>query len=283
MAYLEERLRRIGVMGALEAEGFRAGRRAGGRRGDVRARPGSAEIERSRISSRVMRRVVIKLGSSIVAEDSGELRAEVLARICDAVAGLHESGDEVVMVSSGAIARGMRVLALDDAPGGDRRAAGRERRRAGEAVPGVRRAAARARADERAGAADDRRSERADALPERQADLAQAVGLAGGGGGERERHDRDGRDLLRRQRLPGGAGGDARGRRSAGAADRHRRSLQRRSAAGGERGAGRGGRRTSRRLEELEIGHTHLAAGLGGDALEGRGGRHGHGGGDRRR
>jgi len=40
-----------------------------------------------------MRRVVIKLGSSIVAEDDGELRADVLARVCDAVAGLHRDGD----------------------------------------------------------------------------------------------------------------------------------------------------------------------------------------------
>jgi glutamate 5-kinase len=70
----------------------------------------------SGISSRAMRRVVIKLGSSIVAEDGGELRAEVLARICEAVAGLHRNGDEVVMVSSGAIARGMRVLGLGSRP-----------------------------------------------------------------------------------------------------------------------------------------------------------------------
>jgi glutamate 5-kinase len=63
-----------------------------------------------------MRRTVIKLGSSIVAEDNGELRGEVLARICDAVAALHASGEEVVLVSSGAIARGMRVLGLQARP-----------------------------------------------------------------------------------------------------------------------------------------------------------------------
>jgi glutamate 5-kinase len=63
-----------------------------------------------------MRRVVVKLGSSIVAEDGGELREEVLARICDAVAGLHEEGDEVVLVSSGAIARGMQVMGLESRP-----------------------------------------------------------------------------------------------------------------------------------------------------------------------
>jgi glutamate 5-kinase len=63
-----------------------------------------------------MRRTVIKLGSSIVAEDDGELRGEVLARICDAVATLHAAGEEVVVVSSGAIARGMRVLGLSERP-----------------------------------------------------------------------------------------------------------------------------------------------------------------------
>jgi glutamate 5-kinase len=63
-----------------------------------------------------MRRVVIKLGSSIVAEDDGELRGEVLARICDAVVALHAAGEEVVVVSSGAIARGMRVLGLQARP-----------------------------------------------------------------------------------------------------------------------------------------------------------------------
>jgi glutamate 5-kinase len=63
-----------------------------------------------------MKRTVIKLGSSIVAEDNGELRGEVLARICNAVAALHCGGDEVVIVSSGAIARGMRVLGLGTRP-----------------------------------------------------------------------------------------------------------------------------------------------------------------------
>jgi glutamate 5-kinase len=63
-----------------------------------------------------MRRTVIKLGSSIVAEDDGELREEVLARICDAVAAMHAAGEEVVIVSSGAIARGMRVLGLETRP-----------------------------------------------------------------------------------------------------------------------------------------------------------------------
>jgi glutamate 5-kinase len=59
-----------------------------------------------------VRRVVIKLGSSIVADDDGELRGDVLARICDCAAALHDAGDDVVIVTSGAIARGMHVADL---------------------------------------------------------------------------------------------------------------------------------------------------------------------------
>ena len=59
-----------------------------------------------------MARTVIKLGSAIVATDAGELRAELLARLCAAVAAARNGGDEVVIVTSGAIARGTRVLGL---------------------------------------------------------------------------------------------------------------------------------------------------------------------------
>ncbi len=63
-----------------------------------------------------MRTVVIKLGSSIVARDDGELREEVLGRICDAVAALHGAGERCVLVSSGAIARGVRTMGLPTRP-----------------------------------------------------------------------------------------------------------------------------------------------------------------------
>src|SRR5450759_4407729 len=64
-----------------------------------------------------MKRVVIKLGSSIVAGEDGELRTGVLQRICDVVASLHAEGKEVVIVSSGAIARGVRIMGLPARPG----------------------------------------------------------------------------------------------------------------------------------------------------------------------
>jgi glutamate 5-kinase len=62
------------------------------------------------------RLVVIKLGSSIVADDRGDLRADVIEGVCAEVARLYDAGDDVVMVTSGAIARGMRLPELPMRP-----------------------------------------------------------------------------------------------------------------------------------------------------------------------
>src|SRR5919201_1671082 len=59
--------------------------------------------------------VIAKLGSSIVAEE-GALRTDVLDRVCAQVAQLHAGGENVVLITSGAIARGMRVLDLGRRP-----------------------------------------------------------------------------------------------------------------------------------------------------------------------
>src|ERR1700729_118320 len=56
--------------------------------------------------------LVVKLGSSIVADDRGEVRYDVLAAICDQLAELHRAGESLIVVTSGAIARGMGVMAL---------------------------------------------------------------------------------------------------------------------------------------------------------------------------
>jgi len=63
-----------------------------------------------------MSRTVIKLGSSVVAAPDGELRADALAAVCDAVADAHGRGGEPIVVTSGAIARGMRVMSLPQRP-----------------------------------------------------------------------------------------------------------------------------------------------------------------------
>lgn len=60
--------------------------------------------------------LVVKLGSSIVAADDGELRADVLDAVCAQASELERGGERVVMVTSGAIARGIRLLGLETRP-----------------------------------------------------------------------------------------------------------------------------------------------------------------------
>jgi glutamate 5-kinase len=60
--------------------------------------------------------LVVKLGSSIVAADNGELRVDVLDSVCAQVASLERGGERVVLVTSGAIARGRRLLELSERP-----------------------------------------------------------------------------------------------------------------------------------------------------------------------
>jgi glutamate 5-kinase len=56
--------------------------------------------------------LVVKLGSSIVADDRGTVRRELLAQICDEVAARHRAGQPVVIVTSGAIAHGMGAMKM---------------------------------------------------------------------------------------------------------------------------------------------------------------------------
>lgn len=60
--------------------------------------------------------LVVKLGSSIVAADDGSLRTDVLDSVCEQVAALERGGERVVLVTSGAIARGMRLMELPVRP-----------------------------------------------------------------------------------------------------------------------------------------------------------------------
>ncbi len=56
--------------------------------------------------------LVVKLGSSIVADERGEVRADVLGWTCDQLSELHREGRAVIVVTSGAIARGMGVMQI---------------------------------------------------------------------------------------------------------------------------------------------------------------------------
>jgi glutamate 5-kinase len=53
--------------------------------------------------------LVVKLGSSIVVDERGDPRLDVLANVCDQLGQLYRAGREPVIVTSGAIARGMGV------------------------------------------------------------------------------------------------------------------------------------------------------------------------------
>src|SRR3954469_8625614 len=63
-----------------------------------------------------MSRVVVKLGSSIVADDTGDPRRDVLGAVCEVVAGRRAAGADVILVSSGAIAHGMKLMDLGARP-----------------------------------------------------------------------------------------------------------------------------------------------------------------------
>ena len=90
--------------------GLRAGRRGRDRR---RRASSSIPSRTSRAPANKlsgMRRVV-KLGSSVVADADGTPRLDVLAGVCDELAPCMAPDEEVIVVTSGAIARGMGVMA----------------------------------------------------------------------------------------------------------------------------------------------------------------------------
>ena len=199
--------------------------------------------------------------------------------LCDEVAARHKAGDDVVIVTSGAIARGMRLMELPMRP-----TAMEELQAASAVGQGKLYRTYDELLQERgvpvgAGAAHVLRHVGAHPLPERAPHAPDAAALARAAGDQRERHHHHRRDLVRRQRLPRGAGGDPDRRRPARAAHRHRRPLQRRPAPGPRRPAGGGGERRggARGLRHRAV---ELAARVGRDALEGGGGGDGHRGRD---
>jgi glutamate 5-kinase len=62
--------------------------------------------------------LVVKLGSSVVVGEDGEPRLEVLEAVCDQLAVLHQAGRAPVVVTSGAIARGMGIRRIPLRPRG---------------------------------------------------------------------------------------------------------------------------------------------------------------------
>jgi glutamate 5-kinase len=60
--------------------------------------------------------VVVKVGTSSLTDETGEVVAEPLLKLCAEIAAARTAGHEVVLVSSGAIAAGLPALRLDRRP-----------------------------------------------------------------------------------------------------------------------------------------------------------------------
>jgi glutamate 5-kinase len=65
---------------------------------------------------RPARRIVIKVGSSLVTNDGRGLDADAIGNWCRQIAALAQQGRELIMVSSGAVAEGMKRLGLRTRP-----------------------------------------------------------------------------------------------------------------------------------------------------------------------
>lgn len=63
-----------------------------------------------------VKRVVVKIGSSVIADYQYRPQTEILSSLVNQIGKLHERGIEVVLVSSGAIVLGMGVLNLRERP-----------------------------------------------------------------------------------------------------------------------------------------------------------------------
>jgi len=63
-----------------------------------------------------MKRVVIKLGTGLLSAGNGNIREERISQLCRGLKALHEQGNQVIIVSSGAVGLGMGKLELQARP-----------------------------------------------------------------------------------------------------------------------------------------------------------------------
>lgn len=70
----------------------------------------SSNEPQSRRALRTTRRILIKAGTSVVANDDGRPSLIRLSAICEQIAELQRSGVQIIMVSSGATGMGKRLL-----------------------------------------------------------------------------------------------------------------------------------------------------------------------------
>jgi glutamate 5-kinase len=201
---------------------------------------------KSRSPLSAARRVVVKVGSALLVDQrTGRLNRAWLESLVEDLLRLRRRGQQVILVSSGAIALGRRHLGL---PAGALRL---EESQAAAAVGQIRLAHAYKELLE----AHDvtvaqvlltlEDSEQRTPLPERARDARRAAGARRHPGDQRERHGGDRGDPLRRQRPAGGARGADDQRGLPGAAVGRRRPVHRRSQSGSRRALHRPGARRS--------------------------------------
>ena len=171
-------------------------------------------------------RLIVKVGSALLVDARWQVRRDWLAGLVADIAERHAAGQQVAIVSSGAIALGARRLGL--AKGGrasleDAQAAAATGQIA-LARSGPNRSARRA--DRRADAGHARRSRGSPPLPERRRDARPAARPGRRAGHQRERQRRHRRDPLRRQRPARRARRAGRGRAGRRPAVRRRRPLR---------------------------------------------------------
>jgi len=62
------------------------------------------------------KRIVVKVGTSLLAYDNGKLNLQRMEKLVRVLADLHNSGKEIILVSSGAVAVGMGIIGLKERP-----------------------------------------------------------------------------------------------------------------------------------------------------------------------
>ena len=56
------------------------------------------------------RRIVIKIGSNLITENENILNDSVIENLCNQISEVQEKGNEIIIVSSGAVAAGRQYL-----------------------------------------------------------------------------------------------------------------------------------------------------------------------------
>ena len=193
------------------------------------------------------RRIVVKVGSSLVTNEGRGVDAEAIGNWCRQLAALAAEGREVVMVSSGAIAEGMKRLGWATRP------TELHELQAAAAVGQmglVQMYESKLREQwygQRPGPADPCRPGRSRALPQCPFHFVDPAAAPRAAGHQRERHGRQRRNQVRRQRHPGRSGGQSDRGRCAGHFDRPEGPVLRRPAPRSERAVHcRGGWRAHR-------------------------------------